>query len=358
MRLLIATGVYPPESGGPATYTKLLEERLPALGFDVSVLPFRRVRHLPKVARHIAYFWRCFRMAQHADFVLAQDTVSVGLPSALAALLAGKKFLVRIPGDYAWEQGSQRFGATVPIDEFQEKYFGVRVALLRAVQKFVVRRAVRVIAPSEYLRTLAIAWGAAPARAVLNYNGVALPVPHSAPAQKPEGFVLVSVGRLVPWKGMDGIIRAVGSEPSWSAVIVDEGPEEGALRTLADEVGGGRITFTGRLDRAHALGWVSAADVFVLNSSYEGLSHLLIEAMSLGVPIVATNIGGNPELITDGVHGLLIPPHDDEALRRALKKLQQDPAFAKQLGTQAALRAEDFSIEFTLDRLCALLKTL
>src|SRR3989338_10337762 len=79
-RILIATGVSPPESGGPATYAKLLEERLPSLGFTVSVLPFRAVRHLPKIIRHAAYFWKCLRMARSADMVYALDTVSVGLP--------------------------------------------------------------------------------------------------------------------------------------------------------------------------------------------------------------------------------------------------------------------------------------
>src|SRR3989344_8147291 len=104
MKLLIATGLYPPESGGPATYTKLLEERLPALGFSVLVLPFSRVRHLPKIIRHIAYFFKCLRMACAADVVYALDTASAGLPAALAAKLAGKKFLVRVHCDYAWEQ--------------------------------------------------------------------------------------------------------------------------------------------------------------------------------------------------------------------------------------------------------------
>src|SRR3990167_7698484 len=98
MRILIATGLYPPESGGPATYARLLEEYLPARGFGVSVLPFSRVRHLPLGVRHMAYFFRCFCMTFRADVVFAQDTVSVGLPAALATRLAGKKFLVRVPG--------------------------------------------------------------------------------------------------------------------------------------------------------------------------------------------------------------------------------------------------------------------
>ncbi len=88
-KILIATGVYPPESGGPATYSKLLEQRLPALGFSVTVLPFRTVRHLPKFVRHFAYFLKCLNLARKADIVYSLDTVSVGLPAALAAKLLG-----------------------------------------------------------------------------------------------------------------------------------------------------------------------------------------------------------------------------------------------------------------------------
>ena len=333
-KILIATGVYPPESGGPATYTKLLEERLPKRGIEVSVLPFSKVRNLPKIFRHAAYFWKCLRMSRGADIILAQDTVSVGLPSALAALLAGKKFLVRVPGDYAWEQGSQRFGATVPIDEFQSHYFGVRVALLRAVQKFVVRRALRVIAPSEYLRSLTILWGASPKRVVRIYNGIEFPLPVALPPERPKGFLVVTSARRVPWKGVDRLERVVAMENGWSLFVADT------------------------LPRAQALGWAKTADVFVLNSSYEGLSHTLIEVMFLGTPIVATSVGGNPELIRDGVDGLLIHAQDDEALHAALKKIEQDRGAALARGRSAMERAKEFSIDKTLDRLVALIKTL
>jgi hypothetical protein len=154
MKILIATGLYPPESGGPATYTKLLVERLPALGMDMAVLPFSVVRYLPKVLRHGAYFWKCFWLAQKVDIVYAQDTVSVEFPAALAAILAGKKFLVRVPGDYAWEQARQRFGIIDELDVFQTKRYGLHIELLRSVQKFVARRACAVVVPSEYMKTV------------------------------------------------------------------------------------------------------------------------------------------------------------------------------------------------------------
>jgi len=85
MKILIATGVYPPESGGPATYSKFLNDNLPGKGFEVEVYPFREVRKYPKIIRHIAYFLEALRKAKGKDIIYAQDPVSVGLPAFLAS---------------------------------------------------------------------------------------------------------------------------------------------------------------------------------------------------------------------------------------------------------------------------------
>jgi glycosyltransferase involved in cell wall biosynthesis len=106
------------------------------------------------------------------------------------------------------------------------------------------------------------------------------------------------------------------------------------------------------------LGWVTTADVFVLNSTYEGLSHALIETMSLGTPIIATAIGGNPELITNEVDGLLIPPNNDEALHAALLRVEKDPMAAKARAVSAKQKTSTFSIDTTITQLAELLHTI
>ena len=105
------------------------------------------------------------------------------------------------------------------------------------------------------------------------------------------------------------------------------------------------------------MGWVKIADAFALNSTYEGLSHALIEAMALGTPIVATNVGGNPELIS-GQNGLLIPPKDDDALHAALTQIATHPEEARQRAERAKEKAQQFSIAITIEKLAALLKNL
>jgi glycosyltransferase involved in cell wall biosynthesis len=333
MIILIATGLYPPESGGPATYSKLLSDKLPALGFEVRVLPFSTVRHLPKVLRHMAYFVACLRQARGAQILYAQDPVSVGLPAYLAALLLGKKFMVRLGGDYAWEQARQRFGVKDELDGFQAKRYGPRTEALRSLQLFVVRRAKAVVVPSEYMRGIVGKW-TTPAKVHRIYSSVHLPPPVELPKERPEGFLVLSFGRRVPWKGFEALEHVVARDSGWHLKIFSEVPYP------------------------QAMGWLKAADVYVNNSTYEGLSHQLVEAFALGTPVVATNIGGNPELITDGETGLLIPAKDDDALYAAIKDVHDNPEAARARAARAMERAREFSMDRAIQGIASFLRQL
>lgn len=359
MRVLVATGLYPPEGGGPAKHTVMMETELPKHGIAVSVVPFRRVRHLPRGVRHVMYVWFLMKEAFNADIIFAQDTVSVGVPAAIAALITRRKLVVRVPGDHAWEQARQKHGISDTLEEFQHKRYGVRVEVTRALARWSVRAAHLVIVPSEYMGAIVDGWLPPGKKAKVVYNGISLPVVTQSPTTRPAGAFIASLGRLVPWKGMLGVVDLVRDEPQWHAVIIGGGPESGVLRTrVADYELRDRVVLTGELSNAEALGWVATADVFVLNSSYEGLSHVLIEVMSLGVPIVATDIPGNRELIRDGVHGRLVPVGDARALHAAVHELMTDRERAHSMGERAVERAHMFDIVHTGAQLAAALKTL
>ncbi len=356
MKILIATGLYPPEIGGPATYAKLLEDRLPARGIAVSVFPFRTVRHLPPGLRHIAYAWGIVRMAQGADLILVQDTVSTGLPAAIAALLTGKKLVVRVPGDYAWEQGVQRFGVQESLDEFQEHSYGLRVGLFRSIQRFVVRRAHRVIAPSVYLGNIVSGWLAEPTHIEVIYNGVEIQSGEEASARRTN--LIVSLGRLVPWKGFAELIDIVARHPQWRLAIRGDGPLRDQLRDQIEKnKAGAHITLDRSVSHVEAIRSCKEASVFVLNSRYEGLSHTLIEAMAVGTPVIATNVGGNPEVVRGGVDGTLVQVGDIRALENALAKLLSDAPLRARLGESAAARAKEFSIDRTVEATAKLLRS-
>lgn len=151
--------------------------------------------------------------------------------------------------------------------------------------------------------------------------------------------LIVSVGRLVYYKGFDVLIRALRGIDA-SLVIVGDGPLEGALRTLAQETGV-RVTFAGSVSDADLLTYLAAADCFVLASTSraESFGIATLEAQALGVPAIVTDVGtGTVEAIAPGETGLVVPPGDERALRDAIESLMREHGLRERMGTAAVDR--------------------
>jgi len=357
MKVVVATGLYAPDIGGPATYALMLEDELPKQGIEIAIVPFGWVRHYPKIIRHFVFAYKLWCETKGAGIIYALDPISVGLPSLLVARFRRVPFMIRLGGDYAWEQGRNRFGLTTTLDEYlaspEERPFPVKI--LAALQAFVTKRAVRVIAPSEYLKSVIVAWGVPSEKITVIYSAL---FPIEVPSTKDElraqfqftGPTLISAGRLVPWKGFSALLRVVAElktiYPDISLVIAGDGPLEGMLKAEAAKLGlQSTVRFVGRISKEALGASVKAADVFVLNTAYEGLSHQLIEVMDLGTPIVTTPAGGNKELITDTVNGFLVPFDDEEAIQDGIRRLLDYPDTRTRIVQSARARAKDFSHE-------------
>lgn len=350
-RLLVATPLYPPDIGGPATYSYLLEKELPSRGIPVAIVSFGAVRHLPKLVRHVAYLRMLLRESMSADVILALDPVSVGLPAYVASRIRKKRFAVKIVGDYAWEQGCQRFGVKDSLDVFiQSKKVPLMVKLLQHIQSLVARNAEIVIVPSYYLRDVVRSWGVPESRIRVVYNAIEERDSGTCPAhlsqtRRPR---ILSIGRLVPWKHVDQIIDAVErvTEQGIPAtlVIVGSGPQEGQLRKRAEGSKAAAI-FLGAQHPEDTQAILDDTDILVINSSYEGLSHVLIEGLVHGKAIIATDAGGNRELIQDGVNGILIPVADTAALTAAIVRIAEDSALRASLEEGARASRTTFSVE-------------
>ncbi|HEX2792481.1 MAG TPA: glycosyltransferase family 4 protein [Candidatus Paceibacterota bacterium] len=360
MRLTLATPLYPPEPGGPATYAKLLEERLPAAGIEVEVVKFGDFRKHPKIVRHICFFFAVLRSAKKSDAILALDPVSVGLPAAFAAKISRKPFYAKVVGDYAWEQGTQRFGIQENLDDFDAKrQVSSAVRTLHAVQAWVASSAKQVIVPSEYLKGIVGRWGIPAERIQVIHNAMKREEPSALPdtAASLSRPRVVTLARLVPWKGIDRLIDACAtvrkSIPGTQLIIVGDGPERDRLARHAEATIPDGYMLTGALPHREALALLRDADCFVLNTSYEGLSHVLIEAMAEGTPIVTTPVGGNPELITDGIEGLLVAPDATEPLAEALIRILADSELAATLGGNARAKAGSFTEDAMIEKTVA-----
>lgn len=373
MKILIATGIYPPDIGGPATYSKIIAEELTKRGHSIMVITYgtiknskyvRTVSHrLPKGVRHFIYFWNVLRYGARADIIFAQDPVSVGVPSALAAKLLRKKFVAKIVGDYAWEQGVQRFGVKELLDDFSQRRYGFQVEFLRRIECWVAKYALCVVVPSEYLKRVIISWGVHQDRIAVIPNGVEITSPPSREQARRDlcldGIVLLSVGRLVPWKGFDMIIEMMSDLQPLPAklIIVGDGPGFGALKALRDRLKlAGSVDIVSSVSKERLAGYMAAADIFLLNTAYEGFSHQIIEAMAAGLPIVTTLSGGNAEIVEDSKNALVARYNKKEEWNRAVMRLMKDERLRRELVEEAKKTAANFTTGRMIHSLLTLLE--
>ncbi len=331
MKIFVASGIFHPESGGPSTYLYHLLPWLQARGHTIRVLAFGDAPNndYPYAVRRIPRRNLPVRMADYARAAWPEigwsDLIfmnSLGLP----LIGAGRRpRILKVVGDLAWERSVNKgwISATEDIDYFQTAKYDWRVEFLKQRRAREVRRMDQIIVPSQYLRQMVIGWGAAPERVQVIYNALDPNVATSQLSRSAaraelgldSGPYLLTTARLVRWKGIDYLIRVLGSLPEVRLLIAGDGPEESSLRALADSEGvADRAIFLGRVKRERLAHYLRAVDYAVLYSGYEGLSHFLLESMLAGTPAIASDKGGNPEVIRHGENGLLVPYGDPGAL--------------------------------------------
>ena len=279
-------------------------------------------------------------LSREAIDVLHAHMPRASVPGAILARLA------RVPVIVSHEHGSALEGKRI------------RPFLDRNV---VARMSTVVLAVSEWdRRQLIEREGIPPERITVMPNGIAAP-PEPRRDLRAElrgtasSALIGSVGRLYDQKGYDYLVRAVAllkqGGRSLKCVIIGIGPEEQRLRELIAELDvRDEVALIGRRDDVPDV--VRALDVAVLPSRWEGSPLVLMEYMAVAAPIVATAVGGVPDLIEDGVHGLLVPPHDPGALAGAIDRLLDDRALAQRLGQAARQRQRaEYDLDVVVRRL-------
>jgi glycosyltransferase involved in cell wall biosynthesis len=215
-----------------------------------------------------------------------------------------------------------------------------------------------VLVLGEYWRSFVVAELGVPAGKVrVLWNAVPNP---GRPAPRADGAAanILFLGRLGERKGVPELLAAL-ADPRlqalpWRATLAGDGPV-GRYRAMAEKLGlGDRVAFTGWIDEHQARERLAGADLLVLPSRNEGLPIAILEAMSYGVPVIATPVGAVADAVRDGETGLLVPAGDPKALARALASLVESPALRRSLGARARARfLADFSLEAHGDQLRA-----
>src|SRR3989344_2199937 len=339
MKLVIAAEIFPPDIGGPATYSEKLAEELSSRGWQVKLICYssqvqndncsfpviRILRGQSTLKRYGQYFWHLLKIASDCKVIYAQGPVSSGLPAVIAGFLLNKKVVVKIVGDYAWEQARNSGSTDIGVDEFQTQNLTGKIGWLKKIESWVCRKSDLVITPSYYLKRIIQGCGVAESKIKVIYNSFSPFLPTGMMIQPSAKRYLLSVGRLVPWKGfitlVDLMPELIKVDENFRLIIVGTGPDEDKLLERIRQY---QLEDYIQIVRTHWAGvikYMRSALIFILNTGYEGLSHTILDAMATGLPIITTNIGGNPELIKDDFNGLLVKYNDKAELKQAILRL-------------------------------------
>jgi glycosyltransferase involved in cell wall biosynthesis len=277
-----------------------------------------------------------FPVIPKAGMTLAPALLALGARATLARLRAeGFDFDV-IDAQYFYPDGvaavllGRHFGRPVTITaRGSDLNVVARYRLPRRMILGAARRAAGLVTVCDALKATLVGMGV-PAGAVrVLRNGVDLDL-FRPPADRVasrrrlgvEGPTLLAVGNLVPLKGHDLVLRALAALPDVRFAIAGAGPEAGPLRRLAGELGlEPRVRFLGRVDQAELAGWYGAADALVLASESEGMANVLLESMACGTPVVATAVGGTPEVVDAPAAGELIAARTPDGIAAAVRRL-------------------------------------
>jgi glycosyltransferase involved in cell wall biosynthesis len=364
--ILITTGIFPPDIGGPATYVPQIARGLSERGHAVKVLTtsepkdlsnddarypfsvFRMNRRTPLWYRPLFYAQQILRHGQEVDVIYANGLF---LETALANLWLRKPLVIKVVGDEAWERATHRGWSHDGFEDFQWRRQPMLGKLLKQLRSWVMRRTDKVIVPSRYLKRFVVGWGVPEKKCPVIYNAVdqnetELTISPRGAISLPETFDakvrLITAGRLVPWKDVDLIIRLLSNLPDAVLTVVGDGPCRQQLEALSkSQRVSERVWFVGAVSKAVLRSLFQKHDIFVLASSYEGLPHIILEAMQAGLAVVATAVGGTPEVLQNGKDGVLVEPKDD-SLAKALKQLIENRTSRVDLSSHARSTVKKF----------------
>ena len=365
MKVVVVSGIWPPDPGGPASHAPALAEFLVERGHDPEVVttahaePTRRAYPVQWVSRrspfrHVRAAWLVRQAARRADVVYATSMIR---RAAIGSRLAGRPLVVKLVSDEVFERAARggRYDGT--LEEFQRESGGPRTWFLRATRNRALRGARHVFCPSAYLREVALRWGLELERVSVLAN----PAPEIPPLPARDelraelgltGSALVFAGRLGPQKALGVLLDALADLGDVSLTVAGDGPERDTLERRARDLGlDGRVSFVGSIPRERVLRLFRAADASVLPSAWENFPHTVVEALAVGCPVIATAVGGVPEVVRDGENGLLVPPGDAKALGEAIARFFADDELRARLAAAAPCSVAGYSEQAVFERI-------
>jgi len=348
MNILVTTGIFPPDVGGPAKFVPLIanklskENQLTVITLTEKTVDdshsdyevFRVIRNQNKITRFIKTLNLIIKKAKDADVIFVNG---LWFEVYISSWFIRKKTIRKIVGDPVWEKFYTKYKIDDDFDTFQEKKYNIKIQFLKFVRNTALKTSNIIIVPSHHL--LAFVKN-------LGYSGKLIQVNNgtektqSIKKNKTNNAFLI-VSRLVRHKNIDLILKSlvilkIDYKIDFTLNIVGEGPEYKNLVSLISKLGlEDSVNIVGTKYGEELNSFYQSSNYFLQLSSYEGMPHSILEAMNYELTIVASNFGGNYELLRDNDFGFISPSLDIETMantiHRALKDNSDITAKSKQL---------------------------
>ena len=321
MKILITVGIYPPDIGGPASFVPKIANLLSQNNYEVTViclsdsnLQDNETYKVKRVLRNQNLLIRWLKTiilfvfnGRNAECIFVN-----GLPmeSYIANIFLRKKIVRKIVGDWAWERGRNKGLIEDSFDEFQLNSHNLHLEIAKFSRGWTATKADIVITPSRHLSNVVKNWGVKADRLKVIYNGTRI-TNNEFNKLNSNIIKLITVGRLAPWKNVDSIIEAVhllkNQDLKINLIIVGSGPEDLNLKKQVNNLNlTNEVIFTGQKKYSDLKEYYKSADIYIQASGYEGLPHVLLEAINFDLAIISTPIGGTNEILQDGKNGFIL----------------------------------------------------
>ncbi len=405
MKVLLVSGVYPPQIGGPSAQTEQIAQGLIARGIEVQVVTYGTARlskvvdRVPvtfidgssrrglgnKIIRNAQIFRDMLRIIK--DFcptIIHMQTITFNLSimTGIAAKICRIPAMIKFSSDLVLDRnnrdqlvGDSHSNSSNSSNIIQK----ISTFVLELIQRFLLFNYDCIWATTPVYRERLINKYAVSDRKILllpnfidlqRFESIATSRQSEQINQKSSSFktesqniVLLTVSRLIAWKGIEICLEAVShlEDLPISLRIVGKGAPnyELSLRELAQRLGvSERVEFRGGVPPSQIAEEYRTADIFVLASYFEAFGIVLVEAMAAGVPIVATNGGGIPYVVEDGVSAKLVPCGDAVSLANAIRSLVTSEEKLHHMAIAARSRAKQFDLNIVLDKLVTIYQSL
>lgn len=331
MRILLASGIFPPDIGGPATYIPKFAKNLSDSGHEVQILTLSdSLEPVNQSDFKVTYVFRkqhkvlrAFKIYKAISRIKPDYVFANGLHEEVAIWLRIHKIpaVAKIVGDPVWERYRNSKNTTISIQEFnstESLRFALR--LQRKLLVWSLSSYSNTTCPSKELCDLVQNW---------NQNLRPIYIPNGAQevsaTEINKVYDIVTVSRLVSWKNIDSVIELANSK-NLKLAIAGEGPEETALKVLSNPK---LVSFLGQLNEAQVIEVLRQSKIFIQLSEYEGLSFALLQSLAVGTPTICSDIPGNSQVIENKVNGILVNNKDMDEIESAVDALLHDESLRK-----------------------------